>query len=123
VVEGNRIDGAGREKSAGIRVHGSGQVVRNNVIEQTGAYAIALPAGNSLPRPTGHAPVRDARIEGNRIVRPAGPVFVLGEPHDSKKLQDTAPTGVIFRGNKVEELGKQTEVKEYLRTDGGVRWE
>ena len=62
-------------------------------------------------------------IEGNRIKSPAGPVFVLGEPHDSKKLQDTAPTGVIFRGNQVEELGAQMQVKEFLKTEGGVRWE
>lgn len=123
VVEGNRIDGQGREKSGGIRIHGTGHVVRGNVIERTGAFAIALPAGNSVPRETGHAPVRDAVIEGNRIAHPAGPVFVLGEPHDSKKLQDTAPSGVIFRANVVEDLGNQAQVKEFLKTDGGVRWE
>ena len=123
VVEGNRIDGEGRAKAGGIRIHGSGHVVKGNVIERTGAYAIALPAGNSVARETGHAPVRDAVIEGNRIASPAGPVFVLGEPHDSKKLQDTAPRGVLFRGNRVEELAAQTQVKEFLRTEGGVRWE
>jgi len=123
VVEGNRIDGESREKSGGIRVHGSGHRVTGNVIERTGAYAIALPAGNSVPKDTGHAPVRDAVIEGNRIANPAGPVFVLGEPHDSKKLQDTAPTGVIFRGNGVENLGDREQVKEFLKTAGGVRWE
>ncbi len=123
VVEGNRIDGEGRAKSGGIRIHGSGHVVKNNVIERTGAYAIALPAGNSVPRETGHAPVREALIEGNRIASPAGPVFVLGEPHDSKKLQDTAPTGVIFRGNQIEALAAQQQVREFLKTEGGVRWE
>lgn len=123
VVEGNRIDGEGRPRSGGIRVHGSGHVVRGNVIERTGAYAIALPAGNSAPRPTGHAPVCDALIEGNQIARPAGPVFVLGEMHDDRKLQDTAPTRVIFRGNQVEELGAQERVREFLKTEGGVRWE
>jgi poly(beta-D-mannuronate) lyase len=123
VVEGNRIDGEGRAKSGGVRLHGRGHVVRGNVIERTGAYAIALPAWNSVPRPPGHAPVRDAVIEGNRITRPAGPVFVLGEPHDSKKLQDTAPTGVTFRANQIVELGAQTQVKEFLKTEGGIRWE
>ncbi len=123
VVEGNRIDGEGRAKSGGIRLHGRGHVVKGNVIERTGAYAIALPAGNSVAKNTGHAPVRDAMIEGNRIKSPAGPVFVLGEPHDSKKLQDTAPGGVIFRGNEIEELGAQMQVKEFLKIEGGVRWE
>ncbi len=123
VVEGNRIDGEGRAKSGGIRVHGSGHVVKDNVIERTGAFAIALPAGNSVPREAGHAPVRDAVIEGNRIKAPAGPVFVLGEPHDSKKLQDIAPSGVLFRANQIEDLGVQTQVKEFLKTAGGVRWE
>ena len=56
VVEGNRIDGEGRAKSGGVRLHGSGHVVKGNVIEKTGAYAIALPAGNSVPRPTGTRP-------------------------------------------------------------------
>ncbi len=123
VVEGNRIDGEGREKSGGIRVHGSGHRVRGNVIERTGAFALSLPAGNSKPRETGHAPVTDAVIENNRIVNPAGPVFLLGEPHDSKKLQDTAPTGVVFRANVIEGLGAQVKVKEFLTTAGGVRWE
>lgn len=123
VVEGNRIDGEGRPRSGGIRVHGSGHVVRGNVIERTGAFAIALPAGNSVPKATGHAAVRDALIEGNQIARPAGPVFVLGEPHDDKKLQDTAPTRVIFRKNQVEELGAQEQVREFLTVEGGVRWE
>ncbi len=123
VVEGNRIDGEGRAKSGGIRVHGSGHVVKANVIERTGAYAIALPAGNSVPRETGHAPVRDVVIEGNRIASPAGAVFVLGEPHDSKKLQDTAPSGVVFRRNQIEALGAQQQVQEFLKTEGGVRWE
>jgi poly(beta-D-mannuronate) lyase len=122
LVEGNRIDGFGREKSGGIRVHGVGQRVKGNTIEHTGAYAIALPAGNSVPSGTGHAPVRDAIIENNTIKSPAGPVFVLGEAHDSKD-QDTAPTGVVFRGNKVEGLGVQTQVKEFIKAEGGVRWE
>jgi len=123
VVEGNRIDGEARPKSGGIRIHGSGHVVRGNVLERTGAYAIALPAGNSVLRETGHAPVRDAVIEGNQIANPAGPVFVLGEPHDSRKLQDTAPTGVVFRKNTVEGLGSHERVTDYLKTEGGVRWE
>lgn len=123
VVEGNRIDGAGRPKSAGIRVHGAGHIVRGNAIERTGAFAISLPAGNSVPKDTGHAPVIDALIEGNRALNPAGPVFVLGEPHDDKKKQDTAPTRVVFRRNVVEGAGKAEVVKEYLRTEGGVKWE
>ena len=123
VVEGNRIDGQGRAKSGGIRIHGSGHIVRGNMIEHTGAFAIALPAGNSKLKDTGHAPVRDVIIEGNKIVSPAGPVFVLGEPHDDKKKQDTAPTGVVFRGDQVEGAGAQQLVKEFLKTEGGVRWE
>lgn len=123
VVEGNRIDGVGRPRSGGIRIHGDGHIVRGNTIERTGTFAISLPAGNSVPREVGHAPVTNALIEANRILRPAGPVFVLGEPHDDKKRQDTAPTGVIFRGNVVEERGEHPQVKEYLTTSGGVRWE
>lgn len=123
VVEGNRIDGEGRRKSGGIRVHGVGHVVRGNSIERTGAFAIALPAGNSVPKDTGHAPVVDALIEGNRVVNPAGPVFVLGEPHDDKKKQDTAPSRVVFRRNDVQGAEKAEVVKEFLKTDGGVKWE
>jgi poly(beta-D-mannuronate) lyase len=122
VVEGNRIDGQGRAKSGGIRVHGEGHVVRGNIIERTGAFAISLPAGNSVPRQVGHAPVKQALIEGNRILRPAGRIFVLGEPHDDKKRQDTAPVGVVFRGNVVEERGEHPLVSEYLATPNGVRW-
>ena len=123
VVEGNRIDGAGRERAGGIRLHGSGHLVRGNTIERTGTFAIALPAGNSVSKETGHAPVVDAVIERNRIVNPAGPVFVLGEPHDDQKKQDTAPRGVIFRANVVEGAGAQPQVKEFLKVEGGVRWE
>jgi poly(beta-D-mannuronate) lyase len=123
LVEGNRIDGQGRAKSGGIRIHGEGHIVRGNLIERTGAFAIALPAGNSVPRETGHAPVRNAVIEANRILRPAGPVFILGEPHDDRKRQDTAPSGVVFRGNVVEERGDHPLVSEYLTVAGGVRWE
>jgi poly(beta-D-mannuronate) lyase len=123
LVEGNTIDGQGRKKSGGIRVHGAGQIVRGNTIGHTAAFAIALPAGNSVPKDTGHAPVRDALIEKNRVLDPAGPVFVLGEPHDSKKKQDTAPTGVVIRGNHVERAGEHPVVKEFLKTEGGVRWE
>jgi poly(beta-D-mannuronate) lyase len=123
VVEGNQIDGQGRPKSGGIRLHGEGHVVRGNTVERTGAFAISLPAGNSVPRPTGHAPVKNALIEGNRVLHPAGLIFVLGEPHDDKKRQDTAPTGVVFRGNEVEERGEQPLVKEFLVVPGGVRWE
>ncbi len=36
-----------RLKAGGIRVHGAGHVVKGNTIERTGAFAIALPAGNS----------------------------------------------------------------------------
>jgi poly(beta-D-mannuronate) lyase len=123
VVEGNRIDGQSRLKSGGIRIHGDGHIVRGNTIERTVAFAIALPAGNSVPRDTGHAPVTKALIESNRILRPEGPVFVLGEPHDDKKRQDTAPSGVVFRGNVIEERGEHPLAKEYLTTAGGVRWE
>jgi hypothetical protein len=42
VVEGNRIDGEGRAKPAACGCTGAGRV-KNNVIEKTGAYAIALP--------------------------------------------------------------------------------
>lgn len=122
VVEGNRIDGEGRERSGGIRVHGAGHIVRGNTIERTGVFAIALPAGNSKPQETGHAPVVDAVIEENRVVNPVGPAFVLGEPHDDRKKQDTAPTGVVFRRNEV--VGAKGEkVKEFLTTPGGVKWE
>ncbi len=123
VVEGNRIDGQGRERSGGIRIHGAGHVVRGNVIERTGAFAIALPAGNSKIKETGHAPVRDALIEGNMITNPKGAVFVLGEMHDDKKKQDTAPTGVVFQRNTVEGAGAQTVVREFLKMEGGVKWE
>ena len=64
------------------------------MIERTGAFAIALPAGNSVPKATGHAAVRDALIEGNQIRAPRRAGLPLGEAHDDKKLQDTAPTGV-----------------------------
>jgi poly(beta-D-mannuronate) lyase len=123
VVEGNRIDGEERKKSGGIRVHGVGHIVRGNTIERTGAFAIALPAGNSVPKDSGHAPVIDALIEGNRVRNPAGLVFVLGEPHDDEKKQDTAPTRVIFRRNEVEGAGSQDKVKEFLKVEGGVKWE
>ncbi len=123
VVEGNRIDGAERTKSGGIRVHGAGHVVRGNTIGKTGAFAIALPAGNSVSKDTGHAPVVDVLIENNRILNPAGPAYVLGEPHDDKKKQDTAPSGVVFRGNEVVSAGKEAAVKEYLKVAGGVKWE
>ena len=81
VVEGNRIDGEGRAKSGGIRIHGRGHVVKDNVIERTGAFAIALPAGNSVPREAGHAPVRDAVIEGNRIKAPVVPKLLYPVPY------------------------------------------
>ena len=119
LVEGNRIDGEARKKSGGIRVHGSGHIVRGNTIERTGVFAISLPAGNSVLKETGHAPVRDAIIEGNTVVSPAGPVVVLGEPHDDKKKQDTAPAGVLFRKNN---FGPD-KVTEFLTTPGGVKWE
>lgn len=123
VVEENRIEGQGRPKSGGIRIHGTGHIVRGNVIERTAAFAVALPAGNSVPKPTGHAPVKDAVIEGNRIANPAGPVFVLGEPHDDRKRQDTAPSGVVFRKNEVTAQGEHPLVKEFLTSPGGVQWE
>ena len=119
VVEANRIDGQERPRAGGIRVHGTGHVVRGNVIERTGTFAIALPAGNSKIKETGHAPVTDALIEGNTITNPKGAVFVLGEPHDDKKKQDTAPTGVVFRKNS---FGAE-KATVFLRTEGGVKWE
>jgi len=77
-VYGNFLFGEGRDRAAGIRVHGSDHAVYANYLEDLGQFGIALPAGNGKFTPAGHEPTLRATVAHNSIVACRGPGLLLG---------------------------------------------
>jgi poly(beta-D-mannuronate) lyase len=98
-IIGNIFLGAGSKRAAGVRLHGSGHVVRHNYMAGLIQYALSLPCGQSKYIPTGYEPTIDARLENNTIIETAGTALHLGV--EKSEVRDTPPKGIVLAGNLI----------------------
>ena len=103
VVEGNLFIGKGKRLSYGVRVIGTGHVVRDNYFEglygRTGGVIVLYTGIPGSPL-NGYFAAHDASIENNLLVNCAGTGLCLRGGY-GERGRTILPTGVAIRGNLI----------------------
>jgi len=123
LIEGNAFYGASLDRTGGVRVIGSGHVVRQNYFQglrgEELRAVISLMSGEERPKPSGYFPVVEAEVRDNVIVN-CELAFGIGS-NSSSKPTVLPPAHSIIAGNRI--FGGRGDLIEFYRESPELRFE
>lgn len=124
-VERNLFAGKRKDGTGGVRVYGSGHIVRGNVfigLTGRGGGALSLMAGEKSPRLNGYQAVENVTVEGNLFAANLGPAIRLDEQY-GEDGRTRLPGGVTVRANVLSGTDLEGLVAGGDRPGIGLAWD